>query len=264
MSSFLSVAQTLTAAAAETLVVIDSLYQLAATSAPHLTSFLGGLLRPTVYVLATYHTDVPLPVPSTPSAAHNPYAPDPLTTLSYLATAILRVSSLSHVVEKKRARDRSRPEPVFGLDEGRDGVLVGLKSVPTGAGEVVVEMEARRKSGRAVHEAFVLNPSTADTARAGAAAKTAGLGVGGKLCLLEHYPLYAPPSVAGDGLTEQAERGQVETTFSLGLTDKQRRDREGVVLPYFDAQRGEGCGEGGKILYEMDRADDFDDEEDEI
>ncbi len=59
----------------------------------------------------------------------------------------------------------------------------------------------------------------------------------------------------------------METTFSLGLTEKQRRDREGVVLPYFDAQTdaGGGGGEGGgRILYEMGREDDFDDEEDEI
>jgi elongator complex protein 5 len=52
----------------------------------------------------------------------------------------------------------------------------------------------------------------------------------------------------------------------LGLTEKQRRDREGVVLPYFDAQNESGVGEGGRILYEMGVEDreDFDDEEDEI
>jgi elongator complex protein 5 len=51
------------------------------------------------------------------------------------------------------------------------------------------------------------------------------------------------------------------------LTEKQRRDREGVVLPYFDAQKdGGGPGEGGRILYDMGEEDreDFDDEEDEI
>jgi elongator complex protein 5 len=49
------------------------------------------------------------------------------------------------------------------------------------------------------------------------------------------------------------------------LTEKQRKDRDGVVLPYFDAQKGEG-GEGGRILYEMGAEDreDFDDEENEI
>ena len=42
----------------------------------------------------------------------------------------------------------------------------------------------------------------------------------------------------------------MDTTFHLGLTEKQRRDREGVVLPYFDAQRGEG-GEGGLPLLDV-------------
>lgn len=59
------------------------------------------------------------------------------------------------------------------------------------------------------------------------------------------------------------------TTFNLGLTEKQKRDRENVVLPYFDAQKdggGSGAGEGGRILYDMGDEDreDFDDEEDEI
>ena len=54
----------------------------------------------------------------------------------------------------------------------------------------------------------------------------------------------------------------LDTTFELGLTEKQRRDREGVVLPYYDAQKG--GGEGGRILYDMGEEDDFDEEEDEI
>lgn len=88
-------------------------------------------------------------------------------------------------------------------------------------------------------------------------------------------------------------------TFNLGLTERQRRAREGVVLPYYDAQRRVGgggggggvgglgaggvggsqgggdngsqgqvpagrIGEGGRILYEMGIEDDFDEEEDEI
>ena len=35
------------------------------------------------------------------------------------------------------------------------------------------------------------------------------------------------------------------------------------MLPYLDAQKGEG-GEGGRILYDMGAEDDFDEEEDEI
>jgi len=61
----------------------------------------------------------------------------------------------------------------------------------------------------------------------------------------------------------------MNTTFNLGLTEKQKRDRENVVLPYFDAQKDGGAagpGDGGRILYDMGTEDreDFDDEEDEI
>ncbi|MCJ1299636.1 hypothetical protein MMC08_002428, partial [Hypocenomyce scalaris] len=40
------------------------------------------------------------------------------------------------------------------------------------------------------------------------------------------------------------EEEKLDATFDLGLTEKQRRDREGVVLPYFDAQK-DGGGVGG-------------------
>ncbi len=143
---------------------------------------------------------------------------------------------------------------------------MGLKSPRMeGMDGVVVEMEVRRKSGRGVKEVFVLStspnlPTTPEGVPSG--------DLGGKLCLLDDHRLYAPPAppepgAKGNGI-QGTEDDEAETTFSLGLTEKQRRDREGVVLPYFDAQRGEGSGEGGRILYEMDRVDDFDEEEDEI
>jgi elongator complex protein 5 len=232
-----------------------------------LPNFLSSLLSPTTSVLATYHTDIPVPLsPFTLQKPSNPYSPDPLTTLMYLSTAILRISSLPQTIEKKRARDRSLQEPVFGLEEGREGVLMGLKGANgEGMDGVVVEMEIRRKSGRGVREVFVLSTST----KVPTTPESVSRGeLGGKLCLLDDHPLYAPPAPPEPGNRargmEEAGDGEVETTFSLGLTEKQRRDREGVVLPYFDAQRGEGSGEGGRILYEMDRVDDFDEEEDEI
>jgi elongator complex protein 5 len=74
--------------------------------------------------------------------------------------------------------------------------------------------------------------------------------------------MFAAPSDQDSGNAEGDE--EPESTFNLGLTDKQRKDREGIVLPYFDAQTDIGAGQGGRILYEMGREDDFDDEEDEI
>lgn len=167
--------------------------------------------------------------------------------LKYLATAILTPRSLLHTLAKKRAQDRSLPEPVFGLTEEKEGVLIGRGANDTSKG-VVLEMEYRRKSGRGVTATFVLPPR---------------VGVGG-IVLLTDFSEYRN-ATAGEGNEggEAAEVGAIESTFELGLTEKQRRAREGVVLPYFDAQKGEG-GEGGRILYDMGVEDDFDEEEDEI
>lgn len=201
---------------------------------------------------------MPLTLPRSHSSE---YEPHPLAVLCHLATAVLRASSLYQAVERRRARDRSQREPEWGLAEGREGVLIGLggeTKKAAGAG-LVLEMELRRKSGRAVVETFVLVPGAATQQVA------AGKALSSSVYLLADHPAFRD---AGDADQEGGAGGEgdgeMETTFNLGLTDKQRRDREGIVLPYFDAQQDIGAGEGGRILYEMGREDDFDDEEDEI
>ncbi|EJT74030.1 hypothetical protein GGTG_07879 [Gaeumannomyces tritici R3-111a-1] len=234
------------------LIIIDSLNALAASSPRLLAAFLSGLVTPFSSVVGVYHDDVPLALPyPSPDGGHGP---EPLAVLRHLATAVVRVSSLHHAAAARRALDRSEPEPEFGLREGREGVLVGLRDDIAAAAAadrdaVVLEMEVRRRSGRAVSERFVLAPA--------APATTSGL------VLLSDHPLFAAP-VADEAAHGAAGEAEAETTFNLGLTEKQRRDREGIVLPYFDAQTDIGGGEGGRILYEMGREDDFDDEEDEI
>ncbi|KAK3358998.1 Elongator complex protein 5 [Lasiosphaeria hispida] len=229
------------------LLLLDALNPLAPHS-PLLPAFFSAIITsPLVSLVATYHTDVPVPSPTAPS-----YAPHPLTLLTHLATTVFRVSSLAHAVAIRRAHDRSVQEPEWGLREGREGVLVGLRGdVSSHGGAVVVEMEMRRRSGRAVAERFVFTP----------AGDGGGKGPGAGFSLLSDHPLFAA-AAGGSGDNEEDEL--VDSTFSLGLTEKQRRDREGVVLPYFDAQTEVGGGEGGRILYEMGREDDFDEEEDEI
>jgi elongator complex protein 5 len=221
---------------------------LSTTHPRHLIAFLSSLLtHPTISLVATYHADVPLALD--PSELSE-YEPHPLTVLIHLATAILRVSSLYQAVENQRARDRSLPEPAWGLAEGREGALVGVKGPAGGSGGVVVEVELRRRSGRALVERFVLEPQRSSPPAAGA------------LSLLSDHPLFAAPPGVDDG--QGHDEDLAETTFNLGLTEKQRKDREGIVLPYFDAQKDVGGGKGGRILYDMGREDDFDDEEDEI
>lgn len=243
----------------ETLLLIDTLHPLATTAPRHLTAFLSSLLtHPAVSLVATYHADVPLPLPP---AVLSEYEPHPLTMLNHLATAVLRMASLPQAVERRRAQNRSLPAPEFGLDEGREGVLVGVKSPTRGDGGFVVEMELRRRSGRAVVEKFVLVPSSSSSKLGVSAAASAT----DALSLLSDHPLFAVPEDGDGGHAGGGDDDELaETTFNLGLTEKQRKDREGIVLPYFDAQEDIGGSEGGRILYEMGREDDFDDEEDEI
>ena len=289
--------------------IIDALNPLAATYSSSLPAILGSLLRtPAISIVGVYHTDVPLSPSfsssSSSSDGDNPYGPEPLTLLMHLATAVLTASSLHQTLERKRARDRSLQEPEFGIREGREGVLVGLRprqhpqsgsgSSSGGSGGVggggerdlqlqssrqgglVLNMELRRRSGRSVSETFVFVPgppavaaSVTQTPTAQAAAQPSSLLAGtGRIMLLADHPLFNTVMGGGREGHDDGTGGngveQTESTFNLGLTDKQRQDREGIVLPYFDAQSDIGAGEGGRILYEMGREDDFDDEEDEI
>lgn len=229
------------------LVIVDSLNPLSSTAPAHIPQFLSSLITsPAVSLVGLYHTDVPLVLPRT----FGEYEPHPLTVLSHLATAILRVGSLCQAIKRKEARNRSLQEPEWGLNEGREGVLIGLKGSVGDAEGLVIEMELRRRSGRSVGEKFVLVPS-----------QKLGLGGASRISLLNDHPMLND-QVADD--ETQGGGDEVDTTFSLGLTAKQKKDREGIVLPYFDAQTDIGGGEGGRILYEMGREDDFDDEEDEI
>ncbi len=132
--------------------------------------------------------------------------------------------------------------------------MVGLRSSfqESNLDGFVVEMEMRRRSGRAVTEKFVFASKQVGASAAPAA-----------ITLLSDHPLFAIPGGAGPE-PPQEEADEMDYTFNLGLTEKQRKDREAIVLPYFDAQTDIGAGEGGRILYDMGREDDFDEEEDEI
>ncbi|OBR11891.1 Histone acetylation protein 2 [Colletotrichum higginsianum IMI 349063] len=244
-----------TASSQKTVVLLDSLNELATAAPQIVANFLSSIVMPAVSLVAVYHTDVPVVLPR----AVSEYEPHPLTVLSHLATSILRLSSLRQEIERQRARNRSLQEPEWGLGEGREGVLIGLKGDTKSEDYhgVVVEMEIRRRSGRAMAEKFVVSPQT------GQAAAVASV-KGSKIFLLSEHPVFAAPGGSGPSNAGDGEEEEPESTFNLGLTEKQRRDREGIVLPYFDAQTDIGAGEGGRILYEMGREDDFDDEEDEI
>lgn len=240
------------------LIIIDAINPLLSSrrldAGFHLPSFLGSFITPAsptakadTSLVVTYHQDVPgLP-------QQNPYSPSPLSMLTYLATSIITLHSFSHILARKAARDRSLVAPVFGLEEEQEGVLLGRldKLRGTNAAEgIVLELEHRRKSGRGVLEWYLLPP----------ASRYSPQQVKEIVTLLDDNVLYNPPMELDTNPGDE----EPKSTFELGLTERQRREREGVVLPYFDAQQGNGPGEGGRILYDMGEEDDFDEEEDEI
>lgn len=134
-------------------------------------------------------------------------------------------------------------------------MLVGLKpqrSIKPDEKGIVLQLEHRRKSGRGVLEWYFL-PEKVPARGPSSAFKES-------VSLLDDQPLFKK---AEDAL-QDTDQDLADVPFSLGLTDRQRLEREGVVLPYFDAQKAGGGGEGGRILYDMGAEDDFDEEEDEI
>ena len=258
------------------LLVIDTLHPLCALPPPFsLATYLSSILSlsAALSLVVVYHLDIPLPILDPPASAssialtsptdrHRPslgaqssasvaaprhYQPIPLTILTYLSTTILTVSSLAQALAEKQASDRSLPSPIFGIGEEKDGVVTPLYSQVINDG-LVLHMEHRRKSGRIGTTARFYIPITPPTSS-----------IAGKPMSLDSHPLFRPTTENRSRVVE-SEGG----TFKLELTERQRQARDGVVLPYFDAQKGEAGGEGGRILYDMGVEDDFDEEEDEI
>lgn len=234
-----------------TLVIFDTIHPLINSKGFSPATFLSTFMGPSTSVVLLCHKDIPF-------STHDDFAPQPLALLRYLATAILTVHSLSHTIAKKQARDRSIAEPAFGLDEGVEGVLVGMGSNYRDG--TVIEMEHRRKSGRTVKEWFFIY-HTAQKSTSNVVGPKTGQKSMESVIQLEDHPLYPRPA---EGQRQDDTKDEGGNTFNLGLTEKERIDRDAVQLPYFDAQNESGVGAGGRILYDMGVEDDFDEEEDEI
>jgi elongator complex protein 5 len=133
------------------------------------------------------------------------------------------------------AESKALPDPLE-QDRAIDGVVSAIGS--NSSRRMVISVEYRKKSGRTISEGFTLDiPSN-------------------KIDIL-HAPVEKGRQ---DGINLD-----FGTTFNLGMTQRQKKTREDVVLPHFSAQglpvdeSREGVGD---IEYTLDAEDDFDDEED--
>ena len=242
--------------AKESLVIVDSLYDALNEKGIDMGKLFNLVAMEFASTLVgVYHQDM---LASHDVRPETPYAPQPLDLVTYMATSVITCKSFAHCLAAKAAKERSLPEPSHGLLQGAEGVVQCL-----GANDhrgIVLEAEFRRKSGRPESETYFLRPGRPSDYHTPIGNLPFGTLKQEFVILLDQVTAYASKDVAG---LVNAAGNEIESTFNLGLTDKQKQAREGVVLPYFDAQKGEG-GEGGRILYDMGSEDDFDEEEDEI
>lgn len=240
----------------ESLVIVDNMYDAVVSKNIDIAAFFDlVVMKHGSTLVGVYHNDM---IPEATASGSNAYAPDPLQLLKFMATTIITCQSLSHVLAAKAARERSLPEPTFGLLSGAEGIVQCLNANDQRG--IVLQAEFRRKSGRPETQTYFLRPASITDYHAPLPNQVIGTLKQEFVTLLAQHPAYASKEIAG---LVSAAGNEMETSFNLNLTDKQKAAREGVILPYFDAQKGEG-GEGGRILYDMGEEDDFDEEEDEI
>ncbi|KAF2002568.1 hypothetical protein P154DRAFT_383346, partial [Amniculicola lignicola CBS 123094] len=238
----------------ESLVVVDSLADLLGMRGVDMNTLFNLVAaKYRSNLVGVYHQDMLMNY-----YPYNPYAPQLLDTLKYVATCILTCKSFAHVLAAKAAKERSLPEPTHGLLQGAEGVVQSM-----GANDcrgMVMDAEFRRKSGRPETETFYLPAPKVSDYHPPVKEMMIGVLKSEVVVCLDMVELYNSQDTM-ERIRVAAD--EMSSTFNLELTEKQKEAREGVVLPYFDAQKGEG-GEGGRILYEMGEEDDFDEEEDEI
>lgn len=215
------------------LLSIPDLNDFLANNPAHLTTFLSALiaLSPArISVCAIHHTDLPL-------LQYPSHLPSPSTLLGYLATTIITVQSLTHVVAKRTAALKSQISHVDLDLEGKDILSPLGSNHPT----LVLTVESRRKSGRAVFEECVYDSQAQ------------------KILVTVPELSIALPSdkqKMEEKKAEDAYMGEDEIGFKIGLTDKQKANRDNYELPHFQAQR-----EAEKVMniyYEPDSGDDID------
>ncbi|KAG7881948.1 hypothetical protein KL905_000566 [Ogataea polymorpha] len=192
------------------LVIIDSINYIPENQ---LNSFLRGVISPTTVLCATYHTSIPQV--SAPGSQNMPTA---LQRLLFMATTVFEL----------KPANSSLTDEELEVASHKLEIPVGVSNKPV----FETKMTYRRKSGRALEYAFIIDTLT------------------------HAYEVKQERVVAGD----DAELLENLTTFNLTTTQKQKLAREQVDLPFLQAQQSLGAV-GGAIVYEFEKDDDYDEDD---
>jgi elongator complex protein 5 len=217
------------------LISLHTLNDFVTSSAGHLATILSSLLAihpGRVSVVALFHADIPL-------LGYPAHLPVPETLLSFLATTLVRVRSTTHVQLEREAAQRARTS-IIDLDmEGKDIFLPKVGCQDT---QVFLQVEHRRRSGRGVHERCVLDTATST--------------------ILAESDVPALQQTITSAKEEAKDSLETDIPFKLSLSEKEKQDREEVMLPHFNMQDLPASEkQHGHIYYEPDSGDDFDAED---
>ncbi|CAA22665.1 hypothetical protein POMI540_3622 [Schizosaccharomyces pombe] len=214
------------------IVMIDTINPILNTSISSFTMFFGSVLAlGSICFLTSFHKDVTLE--NYPS-----YLPPCEVFLDFTSTCTVSLIGMQHLSVEHDAKMRSLPNPL--LEELQDDKIISLLGSNCETA-IVLHVEFRKKSGRIIKESCVLK--------------------NGKL------EPYTPFEETARGPEPADNQIDFNVSFNLNVSEKERKERDKVFLPYFSAQmvgsqHKSSFVDEGTIIYHADEADDFDEEED--
>ena len=211
----------------KSLIIIDSLNYLNRTD---LSQFIGSIASPSTTIIATYHRDVPESILFNQSSNDliDNY-PSSLELLQFMATTICEISPIL-------------PNSIDDHHELND--MIEVFNIPRGLNNSVFNLLLinRRKSGRSLRYNFQIDSK-----------KHEYILINGK----ENNANSSSDNPINEAETPEMLQGL--TTFNLTTSEKQRRAKEQVNLPFLEAQQYGSSG--GAIVYEYEKDDDYDEED---
>lgn len=157
-------------------------------------------------------------VPELNTTKLNNHFPSAIKLLKFMSSSILHVS----------------PKLAIGRTEEEILENLGNFTIPKGLNnpEYLLTLTYRRKSGRSLTYNYRINSTT------------------------HQYTFIESTVPTANNETPEALQGL--TTFNLSTSDKQKKEKENVNLPFLDAQ---SFNRGGAIVYEFEKDDDYDEED---
>lgn len=213
----------------KTVMIIDSLNYLLSLA---ISKYLGRLtlIHPGFTILATYHTSLP-----DFHRKEGLYYPSKVNLIRRIASSVYEVG-LYH--DKKTIKQLSMAshgeiDEAYFEDEHLENQFYNRFVVPMGLNNRVynVKLTKLKKSGKKMEFFFRIDPN-------------------GEVQLFDPH--------ASETVVEDESLVQDLSTFNLTTSDKQKRAKNEVELPFLDAQNFEN---GGAIVYQFEKDDDYDEDD---